>query len=181
MLVTRDEQISEGDAKMNRHVKAILALTLVLMTALASAVEAKAPARRAQAADAEFKKLITDYYNAWSQLNADTPAKYYAKDADLIFYDIAPMKYNGWKEYHDGVQKYFFESAETAKLTPNLADLKVTRRGNVAWTTLTFTLTSTPKAGGQATTLNARHTAIWERRGNQWLIVHEHISVPLPT
>ena len=111
---------------MNRYVKAILALTLVLMVAFASAVQAKAPARRAQAADAEFKKLISDYYEAWNHLSADTPAKYYAKDADLIFYDIAPMKYNGWKEYHDGVQKYFFEGAETAKLTPNLDDLKPT-------------------------------------------------------
>ena len=181
MLVAEDEQISEGDPQMNRHVKAILALTLVLMVAFASAVQAKTPARRAQATDAEFKKLVADYYEAWNHLNADTPAKYYAKDADLIFYDIAPMKYNSWKEYHDGVQKYFFEGAESAKLTPNLDDLKVTRRGNVAWTTLTFSLTSTPKGGGQATTLNARHTAIWERRGNQWLIVHEHISVPLPT
>src|SRR5690349_13745916 len=98
---------------MNRYVKAILALTLVLMTAFASAVQAKAPARRAQAADAEFKKLISDYYTAWSQLNTDTPAKYYAKDADLVFYDIAPMKYNGWKEYHDGVQKYFFDTASS--------------------------------------------------------------------
>jgi ketosteroid isomerase-like protein len=28
--------------------------------------------------------------------------------------------------------------------------------------------------------LDARHTAIWERRGGKWLVVHEHISVPLP-
>ena len=181
MLVVADELNSGGDAQMNRSGKAILALTLVLMVALANVIEAKAPARRAQAADAEFKKLIADYYAAWSQLNTDTPAKYYAKDADLVFYDIAPMKYNGWKEYHDGVQKYFFDTASSAKLTPNMDDLRVTRRGNVAWTTVTFSLTTTAKGGGQATTLNARHTAIWERRGNQWLIVHEHISVPLPT
>jgi ketosteroid isomerase-like protein len=23
-----------------------------------------------------------------------------------------------------------------------------------------------------------RHTAIWEKRANDWLIVHEHVSVP---
>jgi ketosteroid isomerase-like protein len=66
-------------------------------------------------------------------------------------------------------------------VTPNMDELKLTRRGNVAWTSVTFSLTSAPMGGGQATTLNARHTAIWERRGNQWLIVHEHVSVPLPT
>src|ERR1043165_3260953 len=126
---------------MNQSVKAFLALTLLLMVTLASAAQAKAPARKTARDDAEFRKIIEEYYAAWSQLNTDTPAKYYAKDADLVFYDIAPMKYNGWKEYHDGVQKYFFDTATSAKLTPNMDDLKVTRRGDVAWTTLTFCLT----------------------------------------
>ena len=162
---------------MNKPVKAILALALLLTVTLAGAARAKTP--KAARDDAEFRKMIEEYYAAWSQLNTDVPAKYYAKDADLVFYDIAPMKYNGWKEYHDGVQKYFFDTATSAKLVPNMNDLKVTRRGDVAWTTLTFRLTSTLKAGG-TTQLDARHTAIWERRGGQWLIVHEHVSVPLP-
>ena len=164
---------------MNKLVKALLAITLMCMVTLAGAAQAKAPASQAASPDAEFKKLIEDYYAAWSMLNTDAPAKYYAKDADLIFYDIAPMKYNGWQAYHDGVQKYFFDTATSVKLVPNMNDLKITRRGDVAWTTVTFHLTSALKAGG-AMELDARHTAIWERRGGRWLIVHEHISVPLP-
>ena len=164
---------------MNKSMKAIMALMLILLVALAGAAQAKPSDKKATGVDAEFKKLIEEYYAAWSQLSTDTPAKYYAKDADLIFYDIAPMKYNSWKEYHDGVQKYFFDTATSAKLVPNMNDLKVTRRGNVAWTTVTFHLSSALKAGGTME-LDARHTAIWERRGGQWLIVHEHISVPLP-
>ncbi|MFL6274285.1 MAG: YybH family protein [Blastocatellia bacterium] len=163
---------------MNRPVKALLALTLTLMVVLAGVAQAKAPARQA-GGDAEFRKLITDYYADWSKFNTDAPAKYYAKDADLIFFDIAPMKYTSWKEYSEGVQKYFFATANSATLTPNMNDLKITRRGNVAWTTVTFRLSIAPKAGGTQE-LGARHTAIWERRGGHWLIVHEHISVPLP-
>ena len=165
---------------MNKPLKTIVALTLILLVALAGATQAKSPTKKVRGVDAEFKKLIEEYYAAWSQLNADTPAKYYAKDADLIFYDIAPMKYNGWKEYHDGVQKHFFDTATSAKLTPNMNDLKVTRRGDVAWTTVTFHLSVKPKAGG-AMELDARHTAIWERRNGQWQIVHEHVSVSLPS
>ena len=163
---------------MNRPVKALLALTLTLMVVLAGAAQAKAPARQA-GGDAEFRKLITDYYADWSKFNTDAPAKYYAKDADLIFFDIAPMKYTSWKEYSAGVQKNFFDTATSATLTPNMNDLKITRRGNVAWTTVTFRLSIAPKAGGTQA-LEARHTAIWERRGGHWLIVHEHVSVPLP-
>jgi len=128
--------------------------------------------------DAQFKKLISEYYAAWNTLNPDNPAKYYAKDADLVFFDIAPMQYKGWNEYHDGVIKHFFSTITAGKLTPN-DDLKVTRRGNVAWTTLTFVLSLTPKQGNPAE-IPARHTAIWELRGGKWLIVHEHVSTPLP-
>ncbi len=65
----------------------------------------------------------------------------------------------------------------SGKLTPN-DDLKVTRRGTIVWTNVTFHLSAKPKAGG-AMELDCRHTAIWERRGGKGLIVHEHISAPL--
>jgi ketosteroid isomerase-like protein len=32
---------------------------------------------------------------------------------------------------------------------------------------------------GKAMDLDVRHTAIWEKRGGKWLIVHEHVSAPL--
>jgi ketosteroid isomerase-like protein len=31
---------------------------------------------------------------------------------------------------------------------------------------------------GQKKSIEARHTAIWEKRGAKWIIVHEHVSVP---
>jgi ketosteroid isomerase-like protein len=33
---------------------------------------------------------------------------------------------------------------------------------------------------GKTEEIDARHTAIWEKRGGKWLIVHEHVSVPMP-
>lgn len=160
--------------KMNNMLKTVLAIGIIFSVALSGVARPKKTAQ-----DSEFKVLIEAYYKDWSSLNAENPAKYYARDADLIFYDIAPMKYNGWAEYKAGVMKAFFDNITSGKLTPNLDDLKVTRRGNVAWTTLTFHLSGLLKAGGSME-LDARHTAIWEKRGGHWLIVHEHISVPLP-
>lgn len=126
--------------------------------------------------DSEFKSLIERYFAAWSSLNPDNAAPLYAKDADLVFYDIAPLKYTGWTEYDKGVRNVL-GGFESLKLTPN-SDLKVTRRGNVAWTTVTFHLSAKQKGGGQMET-DGRHTAIWEKRGSKWLIVHEHFSAPL--
>jgi ketosteroid isomerase-like protein len=125
---------------------------------------------------AEFKALTDRYYTAWSSLNPDNAAPMYAKDADLVFYDIAPLKYTGWSEYDKGVRNVF-SGFESLKLTPN-NDLKVSRHGNIAWTTATVHLSAKQKVGGPIE-LECRHTAIWEKRGSQWLIVHEHFSTPL--
>ena len=164
--------------KRSKLCKLILTtLAMLLVTLPATAFSKRAAAK--QAPEAEFKALIDRYYAAWSSMNTDNAAQFYAKDADLVFYDIAPLKYNNWAEYKEGVQKNFFDGATSAKLTPN-SDLKVTRRGNVAWTVVTFHLSAKLKSG-DSMELEARHTAIWENRSGKWLIVHEHISAPLPS
>lgn len=161
--------------------KALLcAIALVMVTAAepSGLARQRKTAQGKAAPDAEFKALIDRYYDAWSKLSTDAPAEFYAKDADCVFFDVAPLKYTGgWAEYKAGVQKNFFDTATGAKLTPN-DDLKVTRRGNVTWTTLTFHISVKAKSG-PGLELECRHTAIWEKRGGKWLIVHEHVSAPL--
>lgn len=125
----------------------------------------------------EFKNLIKLYWQAWSTLNPENAASMYSKDADAVFFDVAPLKYNGWEEYKTGVQKVF-GNATSASFIPN-DDLKATRRGDLAWTSNTFHGTLTQK-DGKTMELVGRHTAIWEKRGGHWIIVHEHVSAPLP-
>ena len=164
--------------RCSKQIRMILTALVMLPVMLYGSALAK-PAATKQAPEAEFKALIDRYYAAWSSMNPDNASQFYAKDADLIFYDIAPLKYNGWAEYKEGVKRDFFDLMSSAKLVPN-NDLKVTRRGNIAWTTLTFHLSAKPKAGGSME-IDARHTAVWENRGGKWLIVHEHVSAPLPS
>lgn len=151
-----------------------LIFAAALLACLMSPVVFGQPANKNN--DGEFKTLIERYFAAWSSLNPDNAAPLYAKNPDLVFYDIAPLKYTGWAEYDKGVRNVL-GGFESLKLTPN-SDLKVTRRGNVAWTTVTFHLSAKQKGGGQME-MDGRHTAIWEKRGGKWLIVHEHFSAPL--
>ncbi len=126
----------------------------------------------------DINALVKGYYAAWNTLNPDNAAKYYAKDADLVFYDIAPLKYaGGWKEYSETFKKDVIPGFVSLVLTPG-TDLKVTRKGSIALATLTFHLAAKQK-DGQALEFDARHTMVWEKRGAQWLIIHEHISKPL--
>ena len=126
----------------------------------------------------DFNDLIKRYYSAWSTLNPDNVSSLYARDANLVFFDIAPLKYNGgWQEYSDNFKKNVAPGFSSLTLTPN-NDLKVTRRGNVALATLTFHLSAKQK-DGSALEFDGRHTIVWEKRGRQWLIRHEHVSKPL--
>jgi len=127
--------------------------------------------------DATFRKLIDDYCAAWSSGNADNPAKFYAQEEGLVFYDVAPFSYHSWKEYRVGVQKQFFDNLTSAKLTAG-KDLRVTKRGTIAWTTVPMHLSTTGKDGAK-TEYELRYTGIWEKRGGHWVLVHEHISAPL--
>ncbi|HUI75666.1 MAG TPA: nuclear transport factor 2 family protein [Candidatus Acidoferrum sp.] len=153
---------------------------LYVAMALGGALLTFAAARAEQKAsdDATFRKLTDAYCAAWSSGSADAPARFYAKDADLVFYDLAPFSYHGWKQYHEGVQKEFFNSNfESGKLTAG-KDLKVVRRGNIAWTTVSMHFSEKTK-DGKATETQIRYTGIWERRGSRWLLVHEHLSAPM--
>ena len=126
----------------------------------------------------DIKAVVQGYYAAWNTLNPDNAAKFYAKDADLVFFDIAPLKYaGGWREYSDNFRKSVAPGFASLVLTPG-NDIKITRKGDIALATLTFHLAARQK-DGQALEFDGRHTLVFEKRGAQWLIIHEHISKPL--
>jgi ketosteroid isomerase-like protein len=166
-----------GNAVLSRRERWrwLLYVAVALGGAMLTFVGARAQQRASD--DATFRKLIEGYCAAWSTGSAEAPAKFYAKENGLVFYDVAPFVYHSWKEYHDGVQKEFLETAESLKLTAG-KELKVTRRGMVAWTTVPMHLTEKSKNGKTSET-DLRYTGIWEKRGANWVLVHEHLSTPM--
>jgi len=127
--------------------------------------------------DAIFRKLIDGYCAAWSSGDPNNAAKYYAKDDGLVFYDLVPFSYGNWKEYDAGVRTNFLDHVTSASLTAGKA-LKVNRHGNMAWMTVPMHLTANMKDGKKVDT-EVRYTGIWERRGKNWVLVHEHLSTPM--
>ena len=125
----------------------------------------------------DFNDLIKRYYSAWNTLNPDNASFLYAKDADLVFFDVAPLKYSGGPEYLEAFKKNVAPGLSSLALTPN-NDVKIKRSGNLALTTLTFHFSAKQK-DGTAIEFDGRHTIVWEKRGGQWLIIHEHVSKPL--
>jgi ketosteroid isomerase-like protein len=160
-----------------RRVKARLLLTMALAVGVVLLTFISASAQQQSKSDPRFRKLIDDYCAAWSTGNTDAPAKLYAQEDDLIFYDVAPFSYHGWKEYAPGVHKALLDGAAEIKLTAG-DDLRVTRRGSVAWTVVPMHFREKTK-DGKVIEADLRYTGIWEKRGSNWLLVHEHVSVPM--
>jgi ketosteroid isomerase-like protein len=158
-----------------RRLRWVLYVVLALVGGSLTFVGAHAQQKASE--EAAFRKLLDSYCAAWSSGNPDNAAKFYAREDGLVFYDLAPFSYHGWKEYRVGVQKQFFDNASAVKLTAG-KDLKVTRRGNIAWMTVPMHISSTAK-DGKTTEADVRYTGIWERRGAGWQLVHEHLSVPM--
>src|SRR3989441_1163159 len=152
----------------------VLYVVLAIVGALVTFVGARAQQKATD--DATFRKLIDSFCAAWSTGNAEAPGKFYAKDSGLVFYDVAPFAYHGWKEYHDGVQKEFLDKASEIKLAAG-KELKVTRRGMIAWTIVPMHLMGKSK-NGKTTEMDLRYTGIWEKRGASWVLVHDHLSAP---
>lgn len=128
----------------------------------------------AQAQD--FKALAQRTLEAWETLDPANAAPFYAKEGQRVFFDLSPLKYTGWVEYSEGVKKVLANFA-SVKFTLG-EDAQVSRRGN--WALMTATLhfdVLTKDASKQA--LDARWTLLWEKYGKDWLITHEHLSVPL--
>jgi ketosteroid isomerase-like protein len=125
----------------------------------------------------DLRALVPKIVAAWGTMDISKVAPYYAADADLTYFDIVPLKYNNWKEYSDGVQKYLFEPNRSISAKLN-DDLAVHRRGTLAWATFTLAIDLVSKEGASSH-LNARWTMVLEKRSKGWVVVHEHVSVPL--
>jgi ketosteroid isomerase-like protein len=167
---------STKNASSNRgeHWRWLWYVAFALAGALVTFVGARAQQKASDTAT--FRKLTDDFCAAWSKGNAEAHARFYAKDDGLVFYDVAPFAYHSWKEFHDGVQKEFLDNASEIKLTAG-KDLKVARRGMIAWTTVPMHLMEKSK-DGKTTEMDLRYTGIWEKRGPSWVLVHDHLSAP---
>jgi ketosteroid isomerase-like protein len=124
----------------------------------------------------DFHPLMQQIWDAWGTLNPDNAARFYSKDAERTFFELSPLKYTGWTEYSAGVKKMFADYS-SAKFTLT-GSSHVAQRPAIAWATATGHGTLTRKTGAKED-LDFRWTVLWEKSGDDWLIIHEHVSVPM--
>lgn len=157
----------------------VLFVTCLLFSSLALAqgksAEKKAAGKPA-AAGVPDKALMQKVLAAWENINIDEVSKYYDQAPSDVFYDVAPVKYQGWSQYAAGV-KELAATIKSIQFTLN-DDAVVHHAGNLAWGTATVATAMTDKSD-KTTNLSCRWTVVWEKKGANWLIVHDHFSAPM--
>ncbi len=124
----------------------------------------------------DFKALMIAEAQAIDTLDMANAARFHSKESGDVFYDIAPLKYTGWAEYQAGTQKLMSQWTSMKCVLGD--DLQTHRQGSFAWGISTWHCDIVQKSGIKEG-MDGRWTVIWERRGKDWLVVHEHFSVPL--
>jgi ketosteroid isomerase-like protein len=158
---------------MKRHVAIWSVAAILLGGVLFAQGSTSASAMSSPPDRARLEQVI----NAWASMDISKPAAFYAKDPGLVFYDVAPRKYVGWDAYAKGSAE-LFKTVKSLTFTLN-DDAQVHTAGTFAWSTATVDGNMVMN-DGSSMKIDARWSSVWEKRGTQWLIIHDHFSMPLP-
>lgn len=158
--------------------KKIFVILLWMSLAIAASAQDGVRSKRVQGnEEMQVKQRVIAQWDAWTKLDFDKAGTFYAKDANNVYFDIAPLKYTGWAEYRKGAAE-LLSVYKSLKGTYN-DDLTVRVHGNLAWVTGTIHATATRKDGKPDDVMDMRVTSIWEKRQGQWMDIHEHVSVAM--
>jgi ketosteroid isomerase-like protein len=159
---------------MQKRVLTVL-VCIVALSLAGFAAPRKSSPKKAAAGPAPDKALMQKIWDGWSTLNPANTAPYYAQ-GQHTFFDIAPLKYENWDEYQNGVSKILADY-KAATFTVN-DDAQVHPAGDYVWATATVKADMTHKSG-KRDMATFRWTVIWGKEDGKWLIVHEHVSEPI--
>ncbi len=117
-------------------------------------------------------RLVETWSSTWESKNTSDASQFYSDAADLVFFDLGPT-HLGWEQYQRSIERSF-DSIDDLKLSLN-NDLRATVNDLVALTTATGHISYKMK-NGESFESNIRFTGVWEKKGGQWRLIHDHWS-----
>ena len=138
-----------------------------------------AAATSATASDdkASIEALETRFHDALVAKDVDGVMAVYAPGTRLFVFDLTPPRQHvGWQDYKKDWQDLL--AAFSGPVSFTISDLDITVVGSVAYSHSIQDGQFTGKDGAK-THLVARVTDVYRKIKGQWLIVQEHVSVPV--
>jgi len=151
---------------------ATLAALSILFLGGPSRAQAGSPSDRAT-----ISALYDQFVRAFEKKDLDGVMAVYVRDRSLFVFDVLPPReYTGWDAYR-GDYKAFF-AAVSGPLSERVSELQITVVGDVAYAHGIGHISGRLKPSGRVD-LALRFTDVWRKMHGRWLIVHEHLSVPI--
>jgi uncharacterized protein (TIGR02246 family) len=126
---------------------------------------------------ADIKALEDRFVAAFNAKDVNAVMALYVPDDSLIVFDATPPRqYSGWNAYKKDFDDFFAAFPGPAKLEST--DLDITVGANVAYGHNIQHAIMTDKKGKKIE-MTVRVTDGYKKVNGQWLISHEHVSVPV--
>jgi ketosteroid isomerase-like protein len=145
----------------------------ILAIGLSYATQAQAQSKDEQ----EIRALETRFAMAFAAKDVDAIMKSYAPGDQLLVFDlITPRQYTGWDAYKKDWQDTFALMQGAPEF--DMKDLNITTDGKLAWSH-SIQHTAWTGTDGAPFEMTVRVTDCYRKIDGKWLIVLEHVSVPL--
>jgi uncharacterized protein (TIGR02246 family) len=157
---------------MTLRISSLLAVTICASVAVLSLC----PAAKADA-QSDIRALEDHFVAAFKAKDVDAIMKVYVPDQTLFVFDvIPPRQYVGADAYRKDWQGFL--DSLNGPITVELTDLAVVSDHNLAYGHSIQHVAGTDKQGKKMD-LTVRVTDVYKKIKGQWLVIHEHVSVPV--
>ena len=154
-----------------------LVFCLIASALVAACLGAPLPAR-AQSNDEKAISALEDHFAAAvNAKDVDAIMKVYVPGNDLFVFDVSvPRQYVGWDAYKKDWRDFLALYRGPVKFT--ISDLSVMSDGKLAYSHSIQSVSGTG-TDGSSMDIVVRVTDVYRKIDGKWLIVQEHISVPI--
>jgi len=151
---------------------ALIIVSVISVPKLSAAASATASDDKAS-----IEALETRFHDAFIAKDPNAVMEVYAPGTQLFVFDVSPPRQHvGWRDYKKDWQELF--ATFPGPVTFSISDLDITVVGSVAYSHSVQATQVTGKDGSKMD-LVVRVTDVYRRLKGKWLIVQEHVSVPV--
>lgn len=153
---------------------AICTLVVAVLIAVAPGQTSKSSGGSDEAA---IRTLEQNFAQAVKAKDVNKIMNVYEHSPKLVVFDvIPPREYAGWDAYKKDWQDFLSSFQEP--ITFEISGLNVTAVGDLGYG-YSFQRVAGKSTDGSAVNMTVRVTDVYRKIDGKWLVVHEHISVPV--
>jgi ketosteroid isomerase-like protein len=152
-------------------------LLAVCISALVAVLSAAASAQTAPSDQAQLQAVYTKFARDFRHKDVDGIMSLYVHDTSLFVFDVAPPREHiGWDDYRNDWKGLFalFKGSPSF----DISELMINSSGDIAYSHSIQHARGT-MTNGRKLDIVVRVTDVLRKAAGRWLIVQEHVSVPV--